>query len=476
MSKKVILLNPPSGLYRRDDRCQSRVEEQTVNIIFPPIDLAYLAAIARRAGATAIIEDYPATGKSWDDLKNRLHSFSPDFVLISTTTATVQDDLRAAAIAKEVSPHCTTLAKGEYLSEFGESVLAEHPALDAILLGEPELTFEEIVSGNPFEEIRGLLFRKITDGGYEFIRTPPRPLLDDLDSMPFPARDLLDNSLYISPETHNPLTVISANRGCPAHCIFCPAGRLSNYALRVRSPQNIVAEVKECVERYGIREFLFNGDTFTMKKRWVLELCDLICKSGLNIHWGCNSRVDTFDAERARALKSAGCWVVAFGIESGVQELLDKMKKNARLEDAYKAVQVAKEAGLRTHSFYVIGLPWETKETLEATLRFARKLDTDFFDFNIAYPLPGTEFYEIAKRDGLFESEALSGGSYAQAAVRTYSLSSHYLTRWRKKALLSLYIRPHYVVRTLSRVVTKPRILKNYLIAGFRRIIHLLKP
>jgi radical SAM superfamily enzyme YgiQ (UPF0313 family) len=474
ISKKILLLNPPSGLYRRDDRCQSRVEDQTVNIIFPPMDLASLAAVARSASADARIEDYPATRKSWNDLETSLKTHAPDYLLLSTTTATIADDLLAAQTAKKFNPYCLTMAKGEYLSQFGNKILREYPDLDLVFIGEPELTLIEILQGKPLLQIQGILFRQKNGDREDYVQTEPRPLLEDLDALPFPARDLLDNSLYTSPETGNPLTVIQANRGCPSQCIFCPAGRLSGFKLRVRSPKNILMEVRECVERFGIREFLFNGDTFTIKKSWVLELCELIQKSKLNIRWGCNSRVDTFDLERAKALKAAGCWVVAFGIESGAIDLLEKMKKHTSPDQARQAVQTAKEAGLLTHAFYIIGLPWETRETLDTTLRFARELDTEFFDFNIAYPLPGTEFYEIASKETLFDKTSLATGSYARAAVRSHTLASEELTKWRKKALLSLYMRPGYIIRTLGRVIAKPRVLKNYIREACRRLRRLL--
>lgn len=473
-AKKILLLNPPSGLYRRDDRCQSRVEDQTVNIIFPPMDLAYLAAMARSVSAQPHIEDCPATRKSWDDLEILLKSFEPDYLLISITTATITEDLRTLQLAKKIKPTCLTMAKGEYLSQYGHKILEEHPDLDLIFIGEPEFTLKEILSGKPLNEIQGLIFREKNADKEKIIQTDSRPFLEDMDALPFPARDLLDNSIYKSPETGNPLTVIQANRGCPSRCIFCPAGRLSGFKLRVRSPKNILMEVRECVERFGIREFLFNGDTFTIKKSWVLELCELIQKSKLDIRWGCNSRVDTFDIERARALKAAGCWVVAFGIESGAIDLLEKMKKHTNQVQARHSIRVAKEAGLLTHAFYIIGLPWETRETLDTTLRFARELDTDFFDFNIAYPLPGTEFFEIASSERLFDEATLSTGSYAKAAVRSYALTSEELTKWRKRALLSLYMRPIYIARTLSRVIAKPRILKNYIREAWRRLRHLL--
>src|SRR5262249_8753708 len=153
--------------------------------------------------------------------------------------------------------------------------------------------------------------------------------------------------------------------------------------------ENVMRELVDCVENHSIRDFLFHGDTFTLHKKWLLDLCEAIVARGLDIHWGCNSRVDTIDDERAEAMKRAGGWVVAFGFEHGVQEFLDKMKKGARVEKAYEAVDVCRRHGLQVHGFFVIGLPWETEESLETTFRFVESLKTDYFDFNIAYPLPG---------------------------------------------------------------------------------------
>ncbi|HBF35368.1 TPA: hypothetical protein DDW35_12475 [Candidatus Sumerlaeota bacterium] len=294
----------------------------------------------------------------------------------------------------------------------------------------------------------------------------------DLDVLPLPLRGLLDNSLYRSPETGNPLTIISGNRGCPSKCIFCPAGVVSGYKLRLRSPQSILAELHDCVEIHGIHEFLFNGDTFTMNKRWLLELCNGITSADFKIHWGCNSRVDTMDAERAQALKKAGCWVVAFGIESGDQGMLDYMKKGTKVEDAERAVAICKAAGLAVHTFFIIGLPWETEATLEKTYQFIKKLNPDFFDINIAFPLPGTELYDIATTEGLITSPE-GEGSYAVSAVRSRALSAERLTEWRKKTLLRLYARPGYVARTLWRAL-KSGTLKHYVRAAMTRAKGLL--
>lgn len=473
---RAFLINPPTGLYRRDDRCQCKVEDQTVQIVFPPIELATIAAALRQAGAEVRIADYPAMGVSWDQYTADLKAYRPDMVLVNVITATCQQDFDALAAAKEIlgRDQVLTLAKGEYMEALGEQALAERPEIDFGFHGEIEHVLEQFCLGQPLEALPGLVWRRPGEEGHPSTvqRNPGHPLIEDLDSIPPPARDLLDNRLYLSPETGNPLTIIHGNRGCPAKCIFCPAGVMSGYKVRYRTPASIMAEIDECVTRFGIREFLFHGDTFTLNKNWLLELCDRIIASGHKIHWGCNSRVDTMDDERAMRMRQAGCWVVAFGVETGNPGIMEKLKKGQKVERAEQAIATCKRNGLRTHAFFVIGTPWETAATLEDTYRFARKLDTDFFDFNIAYPLPGTELHEIAEREGLIEKTNGNSG-YASAAVRTYELSSRQLTQWRRKALLSMYLRPHYIVRTLARAGS-PRVIRNYLKAGLRRFRQLM--
>ncbi len=480
--RRILFCNPPTGLYRRDDRCQCSVEDQTIQIIFPPNELATHAAVARQAGAEVRIEDYPAEKGDWRKFVSDLKDFQPTAVLLVVTTATLETDLQACRAAKdELGLSFFTIAKGEIFESMGEEILERWPELDLGLYGESEPALAALVSGEAWENVPGLLFRKRSDrsdrsegSDRKIIRTPKPKPIQNLDDLPLPARDLLKNELYLSPETGRPLAVIHGNRGCPAKCIFCPAGPVSNYTLRLRSPESVLDEIEICVNEYGIRDFLFHGDTFTINKRWLMEICNGIVERKLKIHWGCNSRVDTIDDERAAAMKRAGCWVVAFGVESGVQEMLDKMKKGTKVERARDAFAICKRNGLRTHCFIVIGLPWETEETLATTFNFVKELDPDFFDLNIAYPLPGTELYEIAIRDGLVDPNDLRDKGYARAAMNIPHLSAERLNEWRKQALLKLYLRPKYIARTLYRAGS-PRVAKNYAKAALHRFNQLVR-
>ncbi|MDI6784784.1 MAG: radical SAM protein, partial [bacterium] len=378
--ERALLINPPSGLYRRDDRCQSKVEDQTVAVIFPPIELAYLAAMLEQTGVICQIRDYPASGGDWDIFRANLHLFQPQLLVINATTPTLANDLKSAAIAKSINPEMITIARGEYFSFYDEQVLTDYPQVDILLRGESELTIAELVKADDLKSVQGITYREagllrsarndnpdseISNPQSKIIRNPDRPLLDNLDSLPFPSRHLFDNRLYRSPENGEFITVIQASRGCPARCIFCSAPVVAGHKVRMRTPENVAAEVAECVTKFGIKNFLFNADTFTWDKDWVNALCQKLVSMNLGIRWGANSRVDTVDLEMLRWMKKAGCWVVGYGIESGNQEILNKMKKGITLDKIRSAIRLTKQAGLKTHAFYVFGLPWETEATIQ---------------------------------------------------------------------------------------------------------------
>ncbi|NUP90561.1 MAG: radical SAM protein [Candidatus Sumerlaeia bacterium] len=467
--RTALFINPPSGLYRRDDRCQCKVDDQTVRVIFEPIELAIYAAIFERAGWRCAIRDYPARGGTWQDLEADVRALQPGVLLFVPTTATIQSDLQIPALAKAQCAETVVIGKGDYLNIFGERIFAEVPELDAILLGEPDLTLIDIAEGRPIPEIDGVMFR---DAAGQPVRRPQRRFLDDLDSLPPPARHLLETHLYTSPESGRPMGVIHAARGCPADCTFCNISRVYGKKIRQHSPERVVEEIETAVRDFGIREFLFHGDTFTYKKNWTINVCKRIVERGLKVRWGCNSRVDTMCPERAAWMKRAGCWVVAFGIESGDQGILDDIKKGATVEQARQAVRITREAGLCVHAFTIIGTPNESRETLAKTYAFLRELNPDFFDFNVAYPLPGTELYATGKSESLFNEEILPHGSYAKAAVRTKFLSNAELSEWRRRALLRMYLRPSYIARTLWRA-RSPNRIAHYMRAGWSRLLSL---
>jgi anaerobic magnesium-protoporphyrin IX monomethyl ester cyclase len=463
--KRVFLIYPPTGVYMRDDRCQAPVEGMTAQPNRAPLDLAYMAAMLENLGVECKISDYAATKAPWEDLERDIVAFKPSLLLVSVTTPTISMDLAACRMAKKIDPNILTVAKGAHLHAKDDEVLLTYPELDLVIRGESEHAIADIGAGKPWSSILGLAYRE--DGQTK--RNADRPYIEveNLDALPFPARHLLNNDLYTAPDTGEPITMVNTGRGCPHKCIYCAVTIASGFRLKVRSPKNIVDELEECVTRHNIRNFFFRADTFTWNEKWVVELCDMIVERGLKIRWGCNSRVDTISEGRLEAMKRAGCWIIGFGIESGNQDMLDKMKKRAKVEDAEKAIALCKKFGVKSYGLFVIGLPWETRETAEETIAFAKKINPSFLDFNIAYPLPGTEYYKIAKEMGLFNDEDLSKGDYARPIVRTQTLSTDDLVQLRKKALLGYYLRPRYVFDTLKDI-RSPRVFLNYAKSGLR--------
>jgi len=464
VKKKVLLINPPTGVYDRADRCQAPIEEEGIEMIRPPINLAYMGAMIEKAGHRAVIKDYPAEGGKVTDFENDLKKIKPNLLVLNVTTPTLDSDLALCKVSKKIDKKIMIIAKGAHFYEFDKKVLSNFDDLDLVIRGEPELVIEEIVKGKDFKKIKGISYRR----GKRVYRNKERPFLEDLDSLPFPARHLLNNKLYRFPDTNLPYALILTGRGCPYSCIFCLVGKVSGKKLRTRSVKNVLQEIENCISNFHIKTFFFRADTFTWKKDWVVEFCNGLIKRNLKIRWGTNSRVDTVDEEIIRLMKKAGCDIIGFGIESGNQEILNKMKKGITLEQSRKAVRLCHQCGIKTLLFFVLGLPWDNKKTIKETINFAKELPGTFYNFSIAYPFPGTEFAEIAKKNSLLTKNSLYGFDFARPAIKTFFLSNDDLVFYRRKALKSIYFRPKYILRVLSQA-RSPRELANYILAGVNK-------
>lgn len=457
---------PPTGLYVREDRCQTPLAKFRTIALRPPIDLMYAAAVFETAGWECRLVDYPAEGLDAAELERRLRALRPTALLLSCTTQTVEADLAIAALAKRVDPTMLVLAKGAHFNVLDVEVMTRHPALDVALREEIEGTCGELARGTDRAAIAGITWRT-PDG--RLVRNPGRAAPRDLDSLPFPARHLARNDLYRRPDTDEAQTTVVTNRGCPHRCTYCLANQVAGLANRYRSVENVLAEIVDCVERHGIRSFLFRSDLFTQDRRWVQRLCEAILDAGLRVSWACNSRVDTIDAETLRWMKRAGCWIAAFGVESGDQATLDRLEKNAKVEDAHRAVALCREAGIKSSVYLLLGLPWDTRASIEAQIAFARDLDPDIVEFFYPYPFPGTALQRECVELGLLAPGEIPPDSYAAPAFPTETLSKAELAAYRALALRRFYVRPRTIVRTLLGA-RSPRELRNYVRTGMAQL------
>ena len=459
---RVLLIYPPSPVINREDRCQQPTKELLVIPPLPPTDLMYLASIAESCGFEAIIRDYSQGGNFKADLKE----FQPNYLVANIATPTFKSDMMTVQLAKEIVPNICTIVKGAPFLTYNTNTIYENPFIDYVIIGEAELTLKDILDGVPDNEILGICYRE----NFQPVKNDKRPFIDNLDILPFPARHLVDNSIYKRPDNGKVQAVVKVARGCPFHCFFCLATPVSGAKVRTRSPENIVAELKECVEKYNIKNFLFWSDIFNFNREWTLKLCQKIIESGLKITWSSNTRADTMDDEMAKMMYKSGCRLVSIGVESGSQKMLDNIGKKITLDDIRNTVKILKKNKIKIYNYFVIGLPWETEKTVEETIKFAIELDSNFISFYTATPLPGTKYFAYAMLNKLVEGNLDFRSAYYEPVVRSEHLSKERIFELHKQAVKRFYLRPRFIIKTLLSLRSFAEV-KNYFIAGINLLL-----
>ena len=399
---KIILINP-------------RLRAWSPNI-WVPLGLTYIAAVLEKNGHTIEIIDMNEKKVSNDDLGTKLKK-DVDVVCITGMITEYQKILEIIDIAKEGFPDRKVVLGGPLATTLPQQLLEQSKA-DFIVMGEGENTTPALIHaighGSDMAKINGIAYK---NAGQVVITDPAKPI-DNLDTIPFPARHLLDMEKYIKNhfeiydlEIEGYTTVRSTNlissRGCPYNCTFCFKD-MWGYKWRGRSAENIIAEMELLNEKYDVNGFIFNDDTFIFDRKRVFEFADLLKKSDLDVIWYCNGRINLMQRDMLKAMHDAGCIGIAYGMESGNQSILDSMRKNITIDQTKKVVKWTKEFGINTVGYFMIGMLGETKETITDTINFAKELDLDFYGFSITTPLPGTELYREVVKKGLIQRDVTS--------------------------------------------------------------------
>ena len=292
----------------------------------------------------------------------------------------------------------------------------------------------------------GISFKK--NGG--IVHNQNEKLIEDLDSLPFPARELLHNEKYIEPLTQKPYTLVITGRGCPFNCIFCTANRYYGKKQRIRSPKNIVDEIEGIITKFGISDIGMWNDTFTFNKEQVKGLAREIMKRGIKIDWFCNSRVDTIDEEMIMLMAKSGCKVITFGVESLDERILKNIKKGINARQVEDAVRLCRKYRIKSQLHIIFGLPGETKETLNKTINETLRINPYYAQFYCAVPFPGTEFREYVLEKGYMEYAKWERYEINNALVSYPNLSSKEIQDARKRAYRKFYLRPSYIIKKMK--------------------------
>jgi len=457
---RVLLINPPTGTLIRDDRCQVPVANLSSGLRMP-LDLACLASVFQAHGWESRVGDYQAYSDGADKFWREFHNFAPDLLIVNCTTPTLRADLAFCAQVKKARPGVKIIVKGAHFAVEAKEVLADALFIDAAIKQEAEFAAADLAAGWANEKILGLVYR----AGEEIKENPNRPFEKNLDLAPLPARDLLDNDLYVRPDTGDRMTSVLVGRGCANNCAFCLVKAVAGSVDCRRSVDSVVNEIRECLDKYKIKNFYLRADNFTAERAWVAAFCEAIIRRGLPVEWFANSRVDTLDSGLSKLMKRAGCVMLGLGIESGNQEILDRANKKITLDQSRAAVVACRSAGILTYLFFVLGLPGESRETLEQTRRFALELDGDFVEFHEAYPFPGTEIFVSAQAGGLVADELFGRTVFNAPALAVVSKTE--LDVFRRRVTRQFYLRPRQIFRAVKRVRSWA-MLKNYLRKAWR--------
>jgi radical SAM superfamily enzyme YgiQ (UPF0313 family) len=458
MKRKVLLIEPPYlDLY-------GKTEAMTKPYF--PLGLGYVAASLQKAGHEVRLLLSSAGRSFYQVVMQTVADWQPEIVGFSAMTTNFP---RAVHLARRIKQehHVPIMIGGHHVSALKERILLEHSELDFVVYGEGEDTVLELVEhidGGSFGHIKGLIWRD----GKEVVTNPPRPLRTDLDSLPFPARALVDMSRF---STHSHIAggksaTILTSRGCPFGCIFCSAHVVDGRKYRPHGVDYVLAEIDALIGR-DVQYIFVQDDTFTLQKDRVLQICEAITQRKYPTRFGCFSRTDVMDDQLATALRRAGFENIVFGIESGDTEVLRKIGKRTTVEKSKEAIKACNKAGLKTTASFVIGLPFDTAETIRKTIDLAFELKPTLVAFNPLVPFPGAPVF-----DGERHTPSTIDGweKYVTVGVPPYSFVEGYspeaLHRLASRGHRRFYMRPVQVWRILK-TVRSATDLKEYFLSAY---------
>jgi anaerobic magnesium-protoporphyrin IX monomethyl ester cyclase len=501
----VLLVNPPSpdgGIWIRSQHRVGRRSRE--NMIWGQVSLAQLAAVMHPDYSVHII-DAIAERMSWEDFEKKLRELKPKYYVTQMTAPTLTNDNYGCFLAKSVG--AVTMAFGTHVTPLAIETMRPHPSLDYCLRGEPEMTLREVVDTiegrTEFSEeilklykttdpewepkkaerlpnsdqydmthVKGLVWRK----GAEILRNPDRNFIPNLDDLPLPMHHLLPLDKYRTPVIKGSYQFIVTSRGCTAGCMYCIKHVSYQAGIRLRSPENVFAEIKMLYD-LGVHTVHMYADLFTANRDQVMGICKLIIDSGLKIGFTCNSRVDYVDEELLRTMAKAGCTVISWGIESASEEILKKARKGTTAERARQSVKWSKAAGIRNMGYFIVGLPGETRETIQETIDFSKELPLDLAIFHIAAPYPGTPFFfQVMENNWFKPGTRWEQVDMDRSTVLQYSnLSAEDMEAEARRAMREWMFRPAPVI-TFMKSLTHLGALRSAFNVAFQQLKWTLFP
>lgn len=480
-AQKILFLTPP---YERIAKGYESVKHITNRS--PSLGLLHLAAAVREVGYQPSIIESDIFDLSPDEVVEQVLEEKPAFVGITLFTVGTWVASEIARKIKLRRPDIKIIIGGPHVSSMGRETIERFAEFDVAVVGEGEEVLIHLLKayreGTSLAQVPALIFRDPESITVKVVSTPKLAINKDLDRLPFPAWDLLPNfpnaylpAVYDFPRA--PVASIAASRGCPFHCKFCDTSTFGA-SVRAYTPERVFQMMQHLEDRWGIKHILFVDDLFTASKKRTTALCNLIIDSGMDITWSCASRVDVINPETLKLMKQAGCWEMSFGLESGSNDLLQKMDKAASLEKSVRAINWANDVGIRSKGLFMLGFPGENEETMAQTKAFVREIPLTIMNLTKFTPYPGSPIYRDIYGTNIRDDhwEKMNGMNFIWTAE---GLTQDRLNGAYKEILTSFYSQHrvgfNYVRATFLYPRHLVRLLKFLLLLGASRVKDRLK-
>jgi len=462
---KVILIHPPffSGSTWGDFR--------QVGAYNPPLWLCYLAAVLRENQIQVKIVDAYVLRLSIDEIVKEIKAYQADIIGITSASILFEDVKKLASVIKSIF-NIPLLLGGPHVTIFPEDAM-QCGLFDVGVIGEGEETIVELVryfqNRTRIEDVKGIVYFR----SGKLKKTLARPPIRTLDDLPMPTLDLLPPLNHYFPQAftyrRRPVGYVLTSRGCPFSCIYCV--RIMGNRFRAHSPERIVSEIERLISKFGVKEIHFSDDCFTVDKKRIKELCNLILEKKLKFTWKCITHVNSLDFELLKKMKAAGCWYLGVGVETGDHRMMGFIKKNIDLDHLKKVVYWACSLRIAVKGFFILGFPSETRASLNRTIAFSENIPFFAASFNIAYLNRGSEMDKIADQFGTVYRQSANVTAYSdKMSFVPYGFTAQDLSRLQRQAYLRFYLRP----RQLLIMLRLNRNLENYLRA-FSTVLALLR-
>jgi len=432
-----------------------------VQTVTPPTGLLYVASGLIKAGFKTQILDLQLENKDVKELTRIIKNIKTNLIGVTATTPEIGEVIKLLSFIKKIRPDITTIMGGPHPTVLPDDAI-NYKCVDILFKGEAEIEFPAVINAiqkqKDLKDINGISYK---DNG-KIIHNRPAKIIEDLESIPLPARELIENSKYLFPVRKKglvPAGTMITTRGCPYKCIFCT--RLFGNRIRFSSPDNVLKELRILKHDYKVKFIIFFDDTFTLRKDRVISICKKIINEKLDISWLAAVRANTCDLEMFRYMRKAGCNRITMGVESGNQKILDILKKGTTLEQYEKGFKMAKKVGFETRGSFILGNPYDNLKTIRQTINFAKKLDLDEAYFNIMTPYPCTELYNMAKKGKglrIIEKDWKQYKRWGNAVIELDGISAKDLVKLQKKALREFYFRPKTIINQITRMGLKDTI------------------